>query len=219
MNVIKKEIMSEPWNKDLTVGQKKPFTSEQYKKLIEILEKENSYRDLALLRTAFDSSLRASDLLRLKVAAVRDNFGGIIEFFVIHQKKTGSPVTIHLADKTRKALNKWIEYSKKNKYDYIFTGIRKKKVKLERWGYSKIVKNWASKLGMSLNECDDYSTHSLRRTAPAMIAQSENAKSMRIAQVRLGHSSIDSTKAYLDLGDDNQLSLEGIDIIKKMLED
>ena len=59
--------VSQPWNKGLIVGQKRPLLPRQVWSIRVRLEISGSARDLALFNLAIDSKLRTSDLVQLKV--------------------------------------------------------------------------------------------------------------------------------------------------------
>jgi integrase len=86
-----------PWNKGLTVGQKTPLTYREVCKIRDYLLKAGKKRDLALLSCAFDTMLRASDLLNLKVSDVQNRNGDIRAEFPIRQKKTKAGTLVALS--------------------------------------------------------------------------------------------------------------------------
>src|SRR5688572_11251590 len=59
----KARMKKRPWNQGKTVGQRRPFTPREIQAIRYALEQESNARDLALLNTAIDTMLRASDLL------------------------------------------------------------------------------------------------------------------------------------------------------------
>ncbi len=93
-----------PWNKGRKVGPKAPLTLAQVRLLSGILKQEGNRRDLALFLISFDSMLRASDLLNLRLGDLTTSQGKIRTRFEIIQKKTGKPVTVALTRPSEEAL-------------------------------------------------------------------------------------------------------------------
>jgi hypothetical protein len=60
-----------PWNKGKLVGQKAPFKPMEVWAIRARLQMENRGRELALFDLGIDSKLRACDLVKLRVSAVR----------------------------------------------------------------------------------------------------------------------------------------------------
>lgn len=80
----------EPWNKGKVVGRKPPLSPEQVKLVKMLLKQAGNLRDLALFSLAIDSSLRGSDLVKMKVKDLYDG-EDIREVANIRQKKTSNP--------------------------------------------------------------------------------------------------------------------------------
>ena len=102
----KAKPISTPWNKGKAVGQKTPFTPEQVHIIRHLLHAEGRLRDLALLNTAIDTLLRASDLLALKVEDVTDHHGAVVEECTVRQHKTQAAQTVLLLEHSRQALER-----------------------------------------------------------------------------------------------------------------
>lgn len=193
---------SEPWNKGVIVGQKTPFTTEQVWKIRRVLETQEVWRDLALFSVGLDSMLRASDLLALTVGDVCDYSNTVKPQFTCKQQKTNTAVIVGLSKYTRDALKLWLEESGKSRSHYLFTALRNRGNKpIGRIQYSKLIKSWAKSIRLNP---DDYSTHSIRRSLPALIyAETQNIEAIRQL---LGQSSVKATSHYLNI--DSQHSLE-----------
>ena len=99
--------------------QKKPLNAKQVKSLSKLLA--DKPRDRALFHVGIDSMLRSSDLRNLTVEDVVDSKRQVREQCSITQQKTGRTVVFTLGEKTRAALQKWIEVSRKVEEDYLFT--------------------------------------------------------------------------------------------------
>lgn len=184
------------WNKNRAVGQAKPFTPDQVRLIRDILRAEGSLRDLALFCVGIDTMLRASDLLRMKVCDVVEGGSGKIKLELpIQQQKTGEPTMVTLTPVSQDSLVKWIRAEGKLSWDYLFTGLHKsKQTPITSTQYRRLVKRWASLA--RLNPAD-YSSHSLRRTKASLIFQATN--NVEVVRQLLGHSSVASTSAYLNV--------------------
>ena len=67
--------------------------------------------------------------------------------------------------------------------------------------YRRLVKQWASLLGLP---AEDYGTHSLRRTKPSAVYQ--QTRDPEIARILLGQRSLTATHRYLGLGQEEALA-------------
>lgn len=186
-----------PWNKNLAVGQKHPFTLNQANAISAYLRKDKrKLRDLALFLTAFDTLLRASDLLDLKYQDVVTGRGGIRGRFTIKQNKTGKPVMVGLTDETQNTLKQWIAVSNKlNSQNYLFTNLcQENNINITRYHYSRLIKGWAKAINL---DPIYYSTHSMRRTKAFLVY--DETKNIEAVRRLLGHDSLAATSAYLNI--------------------
>ncbi|MDA9818080.1 tyrosine-type recombinase/integrase [Flavobacteriaceae bacterium] len=101
-----------PWNKNKSIGQKKPFSPKQIRLLKDILKSKNAVRDLALLALAIDTMLRAGDLLNLLVEDVMSYNGDIKDEIIIKQQKTSQSHIVLISEETKAYLLDWINNSK-----------------------------------------------------------------------------------------------------------
>lgn len=197
------DTKTKPWNKNKSVGQKKPFSVDQVETIRRILETKKNLRDIALFNVAIDSMLRSVDLLALTVGDVVDHDGNVVVEFNVKQRKTLKGVRVFLSDHARESIEKWIKKSKKIRNDFLFSGTRRSKDKaITREAYRKLVKRWIADayLDPSL-----YSTHSLRRTKAAFIySKTQNVEAIRIL---LGQSSVSATSHYLGLEQSDALDI------------
>lgn len=187
-----------PWNRNKAVGQKKGFSIKQIEIIRELLKNKKKTMELVLLNIGIDTMLRYSDISQLKISDVLDNKGEIKKEIKLIQKKTGNFHLVLLSENTRETIKLWLQESKKNMQDYIFTGKTKsqnfRKDKLSRITYARFIKNWASYL--QLNQ-EEYSTHTLRRSRA--VHMHNQGVSIEIIRRLLGQKSIESTKAYLGI--------------------
>ncbi|MDD2840220.1 MAG: tyrosine-type recombinase/integrase [Rickettsiales bacterium] len=189
------------WNKNKSVGQKKPFSPKQVRLLKDILLSKNLTIQLALFSLGIDTMLRAGDLLKLFVEDVLDHKGEIRSEIKIKQQKTKEPHIVMISEETKEYLNKWITESKKYDGDYLFTSKRGNKPLSVRW-YRELVKSWVKLLGLDTR---DYSTHSIRRTRASLIYK--NTGNIEAVRLLLGQKSVASTSSYLNLDKQEALKI------------
>ncbi len=88
-------MKTSPWNKDRTIGQKRPLQISHIWGIWIRLELEGKTRDLALFNMALDSKLRGCDLVKLKVSDAA--YGSSVSSrATVLQQKTGSPVQFEM---------------------------------------------------------------------------------------------------------------------------
>ncbi|SOC81718.1 Phage integrase family protein [Ensifer adhaerens] len=68
--------------------------------------------------------------------------------------------------------------------------------------YARLVDEWVAAIGL---RCEDYGTHSLRRTKAAMIYKATG--NLRAIQILLGHTKIENTVRYLGVDIEDALEL------------
>ena len=187
-----------PWNAGRAVGQKKPFTIEEARRLKELLRAAGRDRDLALASVAFDSALRSCDVLALQWNQILDASGSVKSRVTIRQQKTGANVTFELNAKTREALENLAV--QEGTEGFVFPSSTPD-TPLGGRQYRRQVKKWADLLGLPAEE---YSTHSLRRTKPAAVYR--QTRDPEIARILLGQRSLMATHRYLGLGQEEALA-------------
>ena len=187
-----------PWNAGRAVGQKKPFTIEQARRLKELLRAVGRFRDLAIASVAFDSALRCCDVLALTWNQIIDTSGAIRARVTIRQRKTGANVMFELSVSTRGSLEHLA--ARKGSGHYVFAGSRPD-TPLSGRQYRRLVKQWAGLLGLP---AEDYGTHSLRRTKPSAVYQ--QTRDPEIARILLGQQSLLATHRYLGLDREEALA-------------
>ena len=204
-----------PWNKDQYVGPRTKFTPSDVCRLAEHLRQKEVWHDLCLFTVGIDSMLRCSDLLKLRVSDVSDQYGVIVDRFILRQTKTGHGVAPALTKSSREACKRWIEQSgKKVKTDFLFT--RSKQIDgspINDNSYRTLVKQWAATLRL---DPTNYSTHSLRRSKPHFMFRA-GVKIEYISQL-LGHKDTSTTYRYLGITQEEaQAYALKRDIFKKSL--
>ena len=198
-------MVKDPWNKNKSVGQKKPFTPRQVEMLKDILTNKNAIKELALFSFGIDSMLRSSDLLKLKVEDVVDFKGQVKTQVNLKQQKTKQSHMIRIAESTTEAIDRMIKHEKKYEDDWLFTAEvqgKQKKTPMSREKYSLVVKLWCQYLHLDPR---DYSTHSIRRTRAAMVYKATG--NIEAVRQLLGQKSVTSTSAYLNLNQQQAFDL------------
>jgi integrase len=190
-----------PWNKNKSVGQKKPLTPKEVRLLKDILKSKKLIRDLALLSLGLDTMLRAGDLLKLLVLDVLNHKGEIRDEIIMKQQKTKESHIVIISDETKQYLLGLIKNSNKYEDDYLFSSKDCNKSMSVRW-YRELVKSWVRMIGL---DSKLYSTHSLRRTRASLIyRKTGNIEAVRLL---LGQKSVVSTSNYLNLDKQEALKI------------
>lgn len=150
---------------------------------------------------AIDSKLRGCDLVQLKVNDVMRN-GKIMSRAVVVQKKTHQPVHFEITEQSRKSLLDLINDKQLGYHDYLFKSRLSSSEHLSTRQYAQTVKKWVRTIGLDPTE---YGTHSMRRSKASLIYQ--KTKNIRVVQLLLGHSKLESTIRYLGVEVDDALEV------------
>lgn len=182
-------------------GSMRPFKPEQVALIEAQLRNLDRWRDLALLRMAVDSLLRASDLVKIKVSDILDHKGAVVLRGQVLMRKTKKPIRFAISENTRLVLNQWLVMNQNGLNGWLFPG-RETNTHLSVVQYRKIVKTWVRALGLDPRH---YSTHSLRRTkATELYRQTHNIKAVSLL---LGHTDTNVTSRYLGIESEDALEL------------
>ena len=103
---MKNGVHGAPWTNGMAQGQKDPFTPHQIALLREQLANPGRFRDLTL---ALDTILRASHLLQLRLAGVRNSAGEVRGDLALQGQQTGKPVKAHLSEVTCSLLRRYFD--------------------------------------------------------------------------------------------------------------
>ena len=190
-----------PWNKGRLIGQKTPLTPQEIWAIRIKLQNDGQRRDLALFNLAIDSKLRASDLLKIRVADIASN-GKALSRALITQKKTRQPVRFEITERTRLSIERWIEAADLKSSNYLFPSRVRLSPHLSLRQYARMLESWVSGIGLDPTA---YGTHSMRRTKATLIYR--RTKNLRAVQLLLGHSKLDSTVRYLGIEIDDALEI------------
>lgn len=184
-----------------------PLTVQQIYGIRVRLDFLQKWRDLALFNLGIDSKLRGIDLVQLKVKDIAN--GNIVQSrAMVIQQKTGNPVQFEITKTTREAITIHIKRAALTFNDYLFPSRKDRAKYLSTRQYHRIVKDWINSIGL---DSTLYSTHSLRRTKPSLIYK--KTKNIRVCQLLLGHSKLESTVRYLGVEIEDAIEVsEGLDI-------
>lgn len=204
----------QPWNKNKSIGQKKPFTPRQVEMLKEFLSNAGKTKELALFCFGIDSMLRASDLLKIKVEDVLDFKGKAKHIIQVKQKKTGQSHRVKIGKSAQKAIEDLVRLERKFESDFLFVAddVRyangRRKTQMGHKYYTDLIKKWCGYLHLDPR---DYSTHSIRRTRASIVYKETN--NIEACRQLLGHTSVTSTSAYLNLS-----QAEAFDLYEEFLD-
>ena len=165
------------------------------------LERADNLRDLALFNLAIDSKLRGCDLIRLRVGDLV--VGGVVRDRVsVIQSKTGRPVQFEVSENTRRSVLEWVTSPAMRGCAFLFPSRCHGSSHFSTRQYARLVHNWVSAIGL---DPSGFGTHSLRRTKAALIYRKTG--NLRVVQLLLGHTKVDSTVRYLGVELDDALSI------------
>jgi integrase len=190
-----------PWNKGKLVGQKAPLKLKDIWAIRVRLQIGRRTRELALFNLAIDSKLRSCDLVRLRV---RDVCHGAVvaSRTIVMQQKTQRPVQFEITEQTRDSLAAWIRSSRLGSEEYLFPSRLHSSPHLSTRQYARIVRGWVREIGL---DASAYGTHTLRRTKASLIYR--RTKNLRVVQLLLGHTKLESTVRYLGIEVDDALEI------------
>ena len=181
---------------------KKPITSAQVKTLRNNV-KEKPLQEL-LLNLGVDLMLRSSDLLSLKVSDVVYDSGKVKTEVKVKMKKTGkNTLNIPLSKNSINTIKKHLVGRDLDSWIFVGNKSHYTKSPITQKQYSRIVKKWMSSLGVE--NVNDYSTHSLRKTKPSEIFK--QTQNVEVCRRLLGHSDISATSSYLGIQDSDALEV------------
>jgi integrase len=183
----------EVWNKGQTIGQKRPLTKKEIRAISSKLKSNSSMRDLILFNLAIDSSLGASDLVRLQLKDVAYK-GEIASKASVISRQTNNEVQFEISEETRELIAAWVEEKKLKPGNYLFASRISDSPHISARQYSRMVADWMSLIGL---DPKDYSAQSLRRTKPMLIYG--KTKDLGAAMSQLGHARLRSTIRFLGI--------------------
>jgi len=190
-----------PWNKGKLVGQKVPLKQRETWAIRIRLQLRQDTRELALFNLAIDSKLRSWDLVRLRVRDMCQG-GRVASRAIVMQRKTQRPVQFEITEHSRESLSNWMREAALGPDDCLFVSRLRDSPHLSTRQYARIVHRWVKAIGLNPAA---YGTHTMRRTKAAWIYR--RTKNLRVVQLLLGHSKLESTVRYLGIDVDDALEI------------
>ncbi len=191
----------EPWNKGKRVGQKPPLKPKDIWAIRIHLQNEHQLRDLAMFNRAIESKLRGCDLVNLRVRDIM-HADQISLCAMVVQRKTQRPVQFELTEPTRSAVAAWIETANLKAENYRFPSRLAKSPHISTRQCARFVHQWVAAIGL---DSTVYHTHSMRRTKATL--NYKRTKNLRVVQLLLGHTKLESTVRYLGIEVDDALEM------------
>ena len=186
-------------------GSKRPFTIQQYHKIRQVILSDDSgmqKRNLLLVATHMNTSLRSCDLLSLKVGDLYNGRDFFRDFLII-QQKTGKPVECSISDRLK---NDLIQAQKS--YEGIRAGYfndpdlplfpsrqcdRNGRINgMSYSAYFRLLNRWIRNIGLN-PKC--YGTHSFRSAVPVDYYRKTN--DIAGTSALFGHTNIATTEIYI----------------------
>src|SRR3954462_11558877 len=191
----------EPWNKGKLVGQKAPLKLKDIWAIRVRLQITDRTRDLAVFNLAIDSKLRACDLVKVCVRDI-SHHERVAARAIVMQQKTQRPVQFEITEPTREAIAAWISRGQLRAEDFLFPSRVHTSPHLSTRQYAPIVASWVREIGLDRAA---YGTHTMRRTKASLIYR--RTKNLRVVQLLLGHTKLESTVRYLGIEVDDALEM------------
>jgi|SRR6266404_5586003 len=121
---------------------------------------------------------------------------------MVMQQKTQRPVQFEITEQTRESLLVWIQVAGRRSDDYLFLSRIHDSPHLSTRQYARIVRGWVREVGL---DSSAYRTHTMRRTKASLIYR--RTKNLRVVQLLLGHTKLESTVRYLGIEVDDALEV------------
>jgi integrase len=145
--------------------------------------------------------VRSCDLVGLRVRDVCH--GNVVAArAMVMQQKTQRPVQFEITEQTRESLAAWIRSAGHRADDYLFPSRIHGSPHLSTRQYARIVHGWIREIGL---DASAYGTHTMRGTKASLIYR--RTKNLRVVQLLLGHTKLESTVRYLGIEVDDALEI------------
>lgn len=179
-----------------------PLKYDEFQRLLSCLHKDKHYRWEMYARLSFCTACRVSDVVNLRW---EDVLGKSV--ILVVEKKTGKPRKVRFNPTVQKSFHElWMACECPDKSELILPSNRKKdapfslayinnKLRYFKWKYKIDIEN--------------FSTHTFRKTFGRYVYESSNksAESLVLLNRILNHSSIQMTKTYIGITDDEVESI------------
>jgi integrase len=195
-----------PCNKSELTGAKPPLRPKHVWSIRTKLQIEGRARDLAMFNLAIDSKLRGCDVVAIRVDVAAGGYTA--DRATVRQRKIGRPVRFELSEQTRQAVDEYLKAANKRPGEFLFTGRRGPNRNMTTRQYARLVSEWIGSVGLDPRL---FGTHSLRHTKATLIYR--RTGNLRVVQLLLGHTKIESTVRYLGIEVDDALAIsEQVDV-------
>ena len=189
------------WNAGRKLGAKRPLKPKEIWAIRFMLDQARKVRDRALFDLAIDSKLRGCDLVKVKIGDLVAG-GRVRNRAMVIQQKTKRPVQFELLEPARSTILAWLERRCGGLNEFAFPSRVDRSDHLGTKQYARLVDEWVTSIGL---RCEDYGTHSLRRTKAALIYKQTGH--LRAVQILLGHTKLETTVRYLGVEVEDALAL------------
>lgn len=186
---------SQVWNKGLAVGQKPPLNARQIGAIDRKLKSAAKLRDMVLFNLAIDSSLGATDLVRIRLKDLSKK-GRILQQVAVMSTQTNHVVQFELSPATQTLITNWVAENNLKAGSYLFASRISDSPHISARQYARIVASWIVLIGLDPR---DYSAQSLRRSKPMIMVR--RSKNLTAAMAQLGHARMRSTLRFLGIHD------------------
>ena len=172
-----------------------------------LLLSEQKYRDWLMFTLGLNFALRISDLLKLRISDVYDTDMYPKNRVILREKKTGKENILTITNGSRESL---VQYHKMKrlKYsdDFLFKSRQGGNKPIDRVQAYRIINSIVNMVGM---KDINVGTHSLRKTWGYFAYKKFNL-SLDDIMLKLNHYSIQSTKRYIGLTQEEKQEIENI---------
>ena len=172
-----------------------------------LLLEEKRYRDFLMFSIGLNFALRISDLLKLRISDVYDTDMYPKNRVIVREKKTGKENILTITNGSRESL---VQYHKvtRLKYsdDFLFKSRQGGNRPIDRVQAYRIINSLVRQVGM---KDINVGTHSLRKTWGYFGYKKFNL-SLDDIMLKLNHQSIQSTKRYIGLTQEEKQEIENI---------
>jgi integrase len=118
------------------------------------------------------------------------------------QRKIQRPVQFEITEPARESLSNWMRAAALGPDGYLFLSRLHDSPHLSTRQYARIVHRWVKAIGLNPAA---YGIYTMRRTKAALIYR--RTKNLRVVQLLLGHSKLESTVRYLGIDVDDALEI------------
>lgn len=172
-----------------------------------LLLSERKYRDWLMFTLGLNFALRISDLLKLRISDVYDTDMYPKNRVILREKKTGKENILTITNGSRESLVQYHNVTRlKYSDDFLFKSRQGGNRPIDRVQAYRIINSLVHKVGL---KDINVGTHSLRKTWGYFAYKKFNL-SLDDIMLKLNHQSIQSTKRYIGLTQEEKQEIENI---------